>query len=158
LRIDVVRRNRQAAGVTTADDAPGSDLEAHPEGGSYRRIWTSDLALPASVLPADYDGDRLAGTCIAYALAPGERSRWHRVRSTELWLWQGGGRLRLRTGGTGDTPAEQAEILLGPDATLVAVVAPWEWQTAEPVDDEHVRVACVVVPGFDWRDWEVAPD
>ena len=79
----------------------GADLEAHPEGGRYRRIWASDLALPASALPAGYDGDRLAGTCIAYALAPGESSRWHRVRSTELWLWQGGGASACAPGAPG---------------------------------------------------------
>ncbi len=136
---------------------PDDDLEPHPEGGRYHRIWESSLTVPISVLPGGYEGDRKAGTCIAYALAPGERSRWHRVRSTELWLWQGGGRLRLRTGGTGTTPQGEREVLLGPGAALVAVVSPSEWQSAEPADDQAVRVACVVVPGFDWRDWEVAP-
>src|SRR3954462_13219559 len=147
-----------AAGMPTRADPPQDDLDAHPEGGRYRRIWQSELPLPAHILPAGYDGDRIAGTCIAYALAPGERSRWHRVRSTELWLWQGGGRLRLRTGGTGPSPAEPREILLGPGATLTAVVSPSEWQSAEPADEEAVRVACVVVPGFGWRGWGGEPD
>jgi predicted cupin superfamily sugar epimerase len=135
-------------------------LTPHPEGGRYRRIWESELELPAAVLPEDYAGPRRAGTCIAYELAPGERSRWHRVRSTELWLWQGGGTLGLAMGGTGAEPTEDAVVLLGPQAGSPRqhVVGPDEWQCAQPVGDETVLVACVVVPGFDWRDWSTWPD
>jgi predicted cupin superfamily sugar epimerase len=128
----------------------------HPEGGRYRRIWQSDLRLPASVLPEGYAGERSAGTCIAYVLAPGERSRWHRVRSPEIWLWQGGGTLRLRTGGTGPVPLVGRTIDLGPAEgdERAFVVAAGEWQSAEPLGEAAVQVACVVVPGFDWADWE----
>jgi predicted cupin superfamily sugar epimerase len=128
----------------------------HPEGGRFRRIWESELRLAPSTLPDAYEGARSAGTCIAYLLEPGERSRWHRVRSTELWLWQGGGPLHLTTGGTGSAPVEERTVVLGPEpgGTLAQVVAPLEWQRAEPAGDRGVRVACVVVPGFDWADWE----
>jgi uncharacterized protein len=138
---------------TTADR---STWAPHPEGGRYRRVWQSDLVLPAAALPGEYGGDRYAGTCIAYVLAPGERSRWHRVRSAEIWLWQGGGGLRLTTGGTGSAPAGPRTVLLGPAAgeSLQHVVGPGEWQCAEPSQGREVRVACVVVPGFDWRDWQ----
>jgi uncharacterized protein len=135
-------------------------FEPHPEGGRFHRIWEAELRLPASALPADYGGPRSAGTCIAYVLEPGERSRWHRVRSAELWLWQGGGVLRLTTGGTGPEPGPGATIGLGPGPgdVLAHAVEPLEWQCAEPVDGRAVRVACVVVPGFDWRDWAEGPD
>jgi predicted cupin superfamily sugar epimerase len=136
-------------------------LEPHPEGGWYRRTWRAGLTLPASALPADYDGDRPAATCISYLLAPGERSRWHRVRSAELWLWQGGGPLRLSDGGTGEQPAAAAaDLLVGPDTAAGQVLqyafAPGAWQSAEPAGDEPVLVACVVVPGFDWADFTLA--
>lgn len=64
------------------------DLAPHPEGGWYRETWRSDVA----VEPAGYDGARASATAIYFALAPGESSRWHRVRSAELWLWHAGGR------------------------------------------------------------------
>lgn len=125
-------------------------FEPHPEGGSYRPVWRSEIGLPQR--------DRIAASCIAYRLAPGERSRWHRVASTELWLWQGGGDLQLTTGGTGATPSDATTVtVLGPGGVLQHVVAPGEWQSAESAADEAGTVACVVVPGFDWRDWEVAP-
>jgi predicted cupin superfamily sugar epimerase len=128
-----------------------SDFEPHPEGGSYRPVWRSELPIPGL--------DRVAASCIAYRLAPGERSRWHRVASTELWLWQGGGELLLTTGGTGDAPAEPGTTaLLGVGGVLQHVIGPGEWQSAAPASGEPVTVACVVVPAFDWRDWEVAAD
>jgi predicted cupin superfamily sugar epimerase len=128
-------------------------FEPHPEGGSYHPVWRSEIDVPGL--------DRVAASCIAYRLAPGERSRWHRVASTELWLWQGGGDLVLTTGGTGNAPVEPGtSVLLGAGRTLQHVVEPGEWQSAAPAADEPsaepVTVTCVVVPGFDWRDWEVA--
>src|SRR4051794_16348957 len=106
-------------------------LEPHPEGGWFRQTWRAELTLPAAALPADYDGDRAAATCISYLLGPGERSRWHRVRSAELWLWQGAGALRLDVGGSGSEPARDETVLLGPDVangqTLQFVVPPDTW-------------------------------
>jgi predicted cupin superfamily sugar epimerase len=46
-------------------------------------------------------------------------------------------------------------VRLGPAGVLQAVVEPDEWQSAEPAQASPVQVACVVVPGFDWADWEV---
>jgi predicted cupin superfamily sugar epimerase len=123
--------------------------EPHPEGGSFAPVWRSALEVSSA------GGARAAGSCIAYRLEPGQRSRWHRVRSTELWLWQGGGELTLSTGGTGERPSDPRRVRLGPTGVLQAVVAPDEWQAAEPAGESAVQVACVVVPGFDWADWQV---
>lgn len=144
------------SGRSGTGDSDG--FEPHPEGGSYRPVWRSDVELPQATLPEGYLGSRSAGSCIAYRLAPGERSRWHRVRSSELWLWQGGGDLRLRLGGSGARPEEQRTVLLGPGGALQHAVGPNEWQAAEPAATRAVTVSCVVVPGFDWRDWQVLED
>jgi predicted cupin superfamily sugar epimerase len=137
-------------------------LEPHPEGGWFRQTWRAELTLPAAALPGEYGGDRSAATCISYLLAPGERSRWHRVRSAELWLWQGGGTLRLDAGGSAAEPGRAEPVLLGPDVasgqTLQYVIAPDTWQQAEPAGDEAVLVACVVAPGFDWADFTLGPE
>jgi predicted cupin superfamily sugar epimerase len=52
-------------------------LAAHPEGGWYRETWRS----AAAFRPEGYPGERAAATGIYFLLGPGERSRWHRVRS-----------------------------------------------------------------------------
>ena len=56
-------------------------LQPHPEGGFYRETWRSNLSLPQSILPAEYTGDRSAGTSILFLLPTEHFSRWHRVRS-----------------------------------------------------------------------------
>jgi uncharacterized protein len=106
-------------------------LAPHPEGGWYRRTWTS---------PADLGG-RPAATAILFLLAPGERSAPHTVDADELWLWHGPGRLVLRLG------AEPVVL----DAAHPQVLVPaGTRQGTEPVAEE-VLVSCVVSPGFQWR-------
>ena len=121
-------------------------LQPHPEGGWYRETWRA----PTRV------GERSAGTAIHYLLQRHQRSHWHRIDASELWLHQAGGSLRLRIA-AGDKVVERR---LGPDITagdlLQAVVAPGEWQAAE-TEADWVLVACVVTPGFEFSGFELAP-
>ncbi|GAA2299363.1 cupin [Streptomyces violaceusniger] len=134
-------------------------LEPHPEGGWYRETWRSDV----TVRPPGYEGERATATAIYFLLTPGEESRWHVVRSAELWLWHSGGPLRLRLGGTGDAPeAAPTEVLLGRDIASgqrpQVVIPPGVWQAARPEADEEVLVSCVVSPGFDFADFRLLED
>ncbi|WP_086710884.1 cupin domain-containing protein [Streptomyces antimycoticus] len=134
-------------------------LEPHPEGGWYRETWRSDV----TVRPPGYEGERASATAIYFLLTADEESRWHVVRSAELWLWHSGGPLRLRLGGTGDGPdAAPTELVLGPDIAAgqrpQVVVPPGTWQSARPVSDEEVLVSCVVSPGFDFADFRLLED
>lgn len=137
-------------------------LEPHPEGGWYRETWRSSVELPA------HGGTRAAATAISFLLLPGERSRWHRVRSDEMWFWQGGGPLLLSLGGSGAAPVEPVgrsdgpeSYVLGPDPiagdVVQCLVPAGVWQAAEPTGGEFVLVGCVVAPGFDFTDFELAP-
>ncbi|MCU1594500.1 MAG: hypothetical protein JWO12_1892 [Frankiales bacterium] len=124
-------------------------LSAHPEGGWYRETHRS----PESVHTVH--GERAAFTSILYLLEPGQSSAWHRVRSAELWVWQGGGPLRLSLGGSAARPALDTTIELGPEGVLQHVVRPGVWQAASPAADATVLLGCVVVPGFDFDDFEL---
>ena len=132
------------------------DLEPHPEGGWFRQTWRAPVAFE----PAGYDGSRCAATAIYFVLHPGERSRWHTVRSDELWLWHSGGPLLLRLGGTGSAPAGAGPtIALGADLDAgqrpQALVPGGTWQEAEPAGTAPVLVSCVVSPGFEYADFEL---
>ena len=126
------------------------DLVRHPEGGWYRETWRSTVA----VEPAGYPGPRATATAIYFLLHPGEESRWHTVRSDELWLWHGTGPLTLRFGGTGDEPAGVTEGALDGERPQVLVPG-GVWQSAVPAGDEPVLVSCVVAPGFDMADFRL---
>ena len=93
--------------------AAALDLAPHPEGGWYRRTWTSSVTVETP------HGPRPSATAILYLLD--DVSRWHRVRSAELWCRHGGvrrwgcGRVDQRSGPAGPVPAgRQTARLLGP--------------------------------------------
>ncbi len=131
-------------------------LQPHPEGGFYLETWRSDLSLPQSALPSGYSGARSAGTAILFLLPTGHFSRWHRVRSAELWFHQAGDPLELVLA---ETLAGASQLIhLGQDNCFQAVVPPHHWQKARPVAGQagYALVACVVVPGFDFADFEMS--
>ena len=131
------------------------DLVPHPEGGWYRQTWRA----PVSFTPPGYGGARSAATAIYFLLHPGERSRWHVVRSDELWLWHSGGPLELSLGGMGERPAPSHVVLLGGDVLAgqqpQALVPGGVWQAAAPAGTQPVLVSCVVAPGFDFADFRM---
>lgn len=131
------------------------DLRPHPEGGWFRETWRS----PVTIEPAGYPGSRAAATAIYFLLAPGEESRWHVVRSAELWLWHAGGPLTLTLGGTGPQPGEGPAMLLGADLAAgqqpQLVVPGGTWQCAAPAAAAPVLVSCVVAPGFEFADFRL---
>lgn len=131
------------------------DLQPHPEGGWFRQTWRS----PFSFQPQDYPGQRCAATAIYFLLHPGEQSRWHVVRSDELWLWHSGGPLALRLGGASAEPATESTVMLGADLDAgqqpQALVPGGVWQCAAPDGRSPVLVSCVVAPGFDFADFRL---
>jgi predicted cupin superfamily sugar epimerase len=134
-------------------------MSAHPEGGWYKETWRSDTI----VQPEGYPGSRPVCSAIYFLLPPDEESRWHTVRSPELWLWHRGGPLLLFLGGSAERPnAEPTTILLGPDLASgqrpQALVPAGYWQAARPAGDEEVLVSCVVSPAFHFDDFQLLPD
>jgi predicted cupin superfamily sugar epimerase len=121
-------------------------LAAHPEGGWYRQDW---------VAPGD---GRPLGTAIWFLLKEGERSHWHRVDADELWLWHAGAPLTLSLAETEAGPAEH--VALGPALAAGALprrVIPAGWWQAARAAGGWTLVSCVVVPGFVFDGFELAP-
>ncbi|MES0824124.1 cupin domain-containing protein [Ruegeria sp. SCP11] len=119
-------------------------LQRHPEGGWFRETWR-----------ADNEG-RASGTCIYFLLQAGERSHWHRVDATEIWLYHAGAPLTLSLSATEDGPATNQ--LLTPDLTKGApqVIVPTNhWQSAQTTGD-FTLVSCTVSPGFEFDGFELA--
>jgi len=129
------------------------DLEPHPEGGWYRQTWVS----PETVLLRDGRA-RATATLIYFLLPAGESSAWHRVVSDEIWLAHLG-RVTLELGGTGSAPVPADTIAVGTDVSAgerpQALVPAGVWQRTVPTDADAL-VSCVVSPGFDFADFELA--
>jgi predicted cupin superfamily sugar epimerase len=144
--------------MTPPDDRPplarSLDLERHPEGGWYRQTWAS-----TDVVRNAADETRPAGTLILFLLPAGEASAWHRVSSTEFWITNGLGPVHLELGGHGETPVTDASVTLGADLaageTPQLQIAPGVWQRTLPAMTDAL-VSCLVSPGFDFADFELA--
>jgi predicted cupin superfamily sugar epimerase len=123
-------------------------LEPHPEGGWYRETWRADAA----------PGERASATAILFLLEEGQRSHWHKVDATELWLFHAGSPIRLETAATDAGPVRAAR--LGPDVMAGEQpqlrVAAGEWQSAE-ADRGWALVSCIVSPAFAFEGFELAP-
>ena len=125
-------------------------LSPHPEGGHYRQTWVAENA--------DEPGGRPSGTCIYFLLRTGERSHWHRVDATEIWLYHSGAPLILSLSETGTGPA--TEHLLTPDLALgrpQIIVPQHHWQAACTTGD-YTLVSCTVSPGFQFEGFTLAPE
>ncbi|MER5183510.1 cupin domain-containing protein [Streptomyces sp. NPDC002896] len=132
------------------------NMQPHPEGGWFAETWTA----AHTFRPDGYPGPRSAATAIYFLLYPGEESRWHTVRSDELWLWHRGGPLDLFLGGDGAEPGSEPEaVRVGPGVEhgeRPQVLVPGGiWQSARPAGDEPVLVSCIVAPGFDYADFRL---
>ena len=125
------------------------DLKPHPEGGHFRET----LRDPAMI------GGRAASTAIYFLLARGERSHWHRVDAVEVWHYYAGVPLVLEM--AADEAGPIRRMKLGPDIAMgerpQGVVPAGHWQAAESLGD-WTLVGCTVAPGFEFANFEMAPE
>jgi uncharacterized protein len=129
-------------------------LQPHPEGGHYREVFRS----PREVRPDAARGPRAALTTIYFLLARGERSRWHRISSDEVWHFYEGDPLELLATDEGLTGIERASLGPVSGSTLPVYSVPaGTWQAARPLGAFSL-VGCSVGPGFDFADFALLAD
>ena len=123
-------------------------LQAHPEGGFYRRVFASSQQLP---------GGRLASSAILFLLPGGAISRWHRVDADELWHFHEGDGLELLIA---ESPEQLRCERLGPvmaDCLPQRAVPAHAWQAARALGD-YCLVGCTVAPAFEFAGFRLLSD
>ena len=116
-------------------------LQPHPEGGHYAEVHRSP-----------------AVTSIYFLLGAGETSRWHRVRSEEIWHFYEGAPLELLQLTPAGTDLER--ITLGPFEDRqrpVHCVPADHWQAARS-RGAYTLVGCTVAPAFRFSDFALLKD
>lgn len=103
------------------------------EGGWFAPNWRS--------------ADDSTVSVIYYLLQGTEISRWHQLKSNEIWTWHDGGTLEMTLGGAGSWPKAESTQAIGPDQP-VGVVPAGIWQTTRIREGAFVLVSCVVSPAF----------
>jgi uncharacterized protein len=126
------------------------ELVPHPEGGFYREIWRSRAMVMAS-----RSRERAALTAIYFLLPRAAVSRWHRVRSDEIWHHCEGAPLDLWLVPPDASRLERARVgPLAPDQAPVHVV-PADWWQAARSNGAYTLVVRSVGPGFDFADFRL---
>ena len=95
-------------------------------------------------------------TCIYVLLQASERSHWHRLDATDIWLYHAGAPLILSLSETSDGPTR--DHLLSPDLTKGApqlIVPENHVQSARSTGD-FTLVSCTVSPGFHFDGFTLA--
>jgi predicted cupin superfamily sugar epimerase len=121
-------------------------LAPHPEGGWYRETWRA----------ASVGEERGAGTSILFLLEADQRSHWHRVDASELWIFQAGTPLTLSIAEGRIVRSTRLGVNVVAGESPQQLVPPHRWQAAQ-AGAGWCLVACVVVPAFRFEGFELAP-
>ncbi len=127
-------------------------LESHPEGGSYASTFRKEETVETD------SGDRPLYTSIYFLLAEGEVSKFHQLKSDELWYYHDGAPLTVHmitaegayTAAKLGLAIEQGEQpqLLVPAGTIFG-------SSMSGMGGACSLVGCMVSPGFDFEDFKL---
>ncbi len=129
-------------------------LEVHPEGGFYREVYRSaDLV---KTTPPKFNEQRPSSTSIYYLLSSETKAFCHKIKSDEAWYYHVGSPVTLFY-------IDQQSVfnvkVLGPgDGQDLFIVIPQNcWFGARVLEpDSFALVSCMVSPGFEFSDLEMA--
>lgn len=141
-------------------------LNPHREGGYFLETYRAEQKVSTAY------GKRAAATSVLYLLTHTGPSRFHRLRSDELWFYHSGALTELvllrpvertQPGKAEVSPFLPEQKIIGPGSPYALVPAGW-WMAARVVVDgqagrqgvvDWTLVSCVVTPGFEYEDFEM---
>jgi predicted cupin superfamily sugar epimerase len=127
------------------------ELVPHPEGGYYKEMYRSNELIDTP------HGKRNVCTSIYYLLENKDRSNFHRIKSDECWFFHQGNSLEIFVF---DNQTLKT-ITLGNDimnGEIPQAIIPAHRWFASKIKNESgfALVSCIVAPGFDFKDFELA--
>lgn len=131
-------------------------LEKHPEGGYFREIYRAGELI--SIDAPKKNLKRNVSTSIYFLLEGSQISKFHRLKSDELWHFYDGGSIRVYVI---DDKGKLKEIILGKKTedgeVFQTVIKKNHWFAAEVINKRSFAlIGCTVSPGFDFSDFELA--
>lgn len=127
-------------------------LHQHPEGGYYKETYRSNISISRE------DGNTRSLSTLIYFLMPhGKFSKFHRIQSDELWIYQDGvaisiymihpnGELEVKEVGKDIADGQQLQLIIPAGVIFGAEVKQ---------SGSYNLSACMVSPGFDFKDFEL---
>lgn len=131
-------------------------LNKHPEGGYFKEIYRAGEMF--FIEAPNKNLKRNVSTSIYFLLDGAQVSKFHRLKSDELWHFYDGTSVKVYII---DKEGRLTEILLGKKTEngelFQAVIKKNTWFAAEVVNKRSFAlIGCTVSPGFDFSDFELA--
>ena len=126
-------------------------MRPHPEGCFFVEVFRSEN----QVDPQDDRSKRSAITAILFLMPAGDISRFHRVRSDEVWSHLEGAPVRQISLSPDLDEMNGFELSSSNDGQPLRVI-PADWWQASVSMGSFSLVSCTVGPGFDFDDFEMA--
>ena len=124
------------------------NLLKHPEGGFYTETYRSEMDIPGT--------ERQLMTSIYFLLTSENVSKFHRIKSDELWFYHAGSPLIVHTlGAEGHTQTLVGNDFSKGEVPQFLVKKDTVFGSSVCGKDSYSLVSCVVAPGFDFRDFEL---
>lgn len=128
------------------------NLIPHPEGGYYRETYRSTGVFTLN----DAGEKRHYSTAIYFLLEAHDKSKFHRIKSDEIWHYHAGGELTIYV----LTADGLVTHTLGADIehgnSLQVLIPAHHWFGARVTKGSYVLSGCTVSPGFEFSDFELA--
>jgi len=122
------------------------NLLPHPEGGWYTETYRSEENI----------GDRSLLTSIYFLLTSDNVSRFHRIKSDELWYFHQGSAVTVHTlNENGHTAHQLGNDIENGEQPYLLVKANTIFGSSLDAPESYAFVSCAVAPGFDFRDFEL---
>lgn len=134
-------------------------LQEHPEGGYFRETYRSEGHIKSDSVETGMTGSRSYSTAIYFMLDEHRPSKFHRIKSDELWHFHLGSPLEIFEIDEND---KVIRTVLGSDLSsgqvLQHVVKKNRWFASRLMKQafDFGLVGCTVAPGFAFEDFAMA--
>ena len=132
------------------------NLEPHPEGGFFSEFYRSDGTIKTE--NGKFPDSRCYSTSIYYLLGSEDISKFHRIKSDEIWHHYEGSSITIHLifqDGQYKTHSLGKDLKNGQMPQHVVPGGTWFGVTVDDPDC-FALCGCTVAPGFEFRDFEMA--
>jgi len=132
------------------------NLIPHPEGGYFAETYRSSSVIPAN--SGIVNEERNVSTAIYYLLRSEDISRFHRIRSDEVWHLYMGSAVTLHIihdDGLYEAKYVGKSLENGEKPQCIIPAGAWFGATVDK-ENSFALCGCTVAPGFDFNDFEMA--
>lgn len=130
-------------------------LQPHPEGGYFKRIYTAEEEIPKVDSFEKFCGTRKLASSIHYLLPSDDFSAFHQLKQNEIWCFHYGSSLNLHLineEGSYSTITIGLDIEKGEQPLYVVKAGNWFCGEVNKKNTFSL-VSCILTPSFDFSDF-----